>query len=153
MVDGRVITAASPVSKTAVASAAATTIAKIKQLKSGQLKGVLKSLELDAQGSTAELQKRLLQAAASSGATAAAISRHPIINTALSSSPAAAVAKSPAKAKSLVSAKASGKFPAASVVVHWTGRERKETIDVRKASLLLHNSCIGHHLCTNGDRI
>ena len=130
MVDGRVTAAASPPSKAAVASAAVTTIAKIKQLKSGQLKAVLKSLELDAKGSTAELQKRLLQAAASSGTTAAAISRHPSINTALQASPAAVAKRSPAKPKSLVSAKASGKFPATNVVVHWTGRERKETIQV-----------------------
>ena len=64
MVDGRVAPAASPQQVTSAASA---TIAKINTLKSGQLKEILRSLDLEAKGSTADLQKRLLQAAASSG--------------------------------------------------------------------------------------
>ena len=128
MVDGRVAPAASPQQVTSAASA---TIAKINTLKSGQLKEILRSLDLEAKGSTADLQKRLLQAAASSGATAAAISRHAHVNTALPEKKASPSPKkkaaSPA-AKSLISSR--GKFPARSVVVHWTGRERRESIDV-----------------------
>ena len=67
---------------------------------------------MDAKGATADLRKRLLQAAASSGATAAAISRHPHVSTAL---PATATRKQ-SPAKSLISTKGS-RFPAKTVVV------------------------------------
>lgn len=136
MVDGRVSTAPgahSPsqpptaVSAKQVTSAASATVAKVNALKSGQLKEILRSIDMDAKGATADLRKRLLQAAASSGATAAAISRHPHVNTALPATTTATTQQSPAK--SLISTKGS-RFPAKTVVVHWTGHERRETIDV-----------------------
>lgn len=132
MVDGRVTSSAAAASPEQVSSAASATIAKISTLKSGQLKEVLRSLELDAKGSTAILKKRLLEAAASSGKTATAISRHALVNTALPEKKMSLVtpSKKPssAAAKSLIAAR--GEFPARSVVVHWTGRERRENIDV-----------------------
>jgi hypothetical protein len=126
MVGGRVSKDPAATAKQ-VTSAASATVAKINTLKSGQLKEVLRSLDMDAKGGTADLRKRLLQAAASSGATASAISRHPQINTALPEKAAAKKQQSPAK--SLISAKGN-RFPAQSVVVHWTGHERRETVDV-----------------------
>lgn len=126
MVDGRVSKTPAATAKQ-VTSAATATVAKINTLKSGQLKEVLRSLDMDAKGGTADLRKRLLQAAASSGATATAISRHAHVNTALPERATAKTQQSPAK--SLISTKGN-RFPAQSVVVHWTGHERRETVDV-----------------------
>ena len=63
--------------ETSTAAADGPTIKLVRGLKSGQLKAVLRSLELDAKGSTADLRARLLNAAASSDAVAEAIARHP----------------------------------------------------------------------------
>ena len=49
------------------------TVNRINELKSGQLKVVLRSLELNAKGSTADLRARLLQAAASDTTVAASL--------------------------------------------------------------------------------
>lgn len=126
MVDGRVTNAPAATPKQ-VTNAATATVAKINALKSGQLKEVLRSLDMDAKGSTADLRKRLLQAAASSGEKATAISRHAHVGTALPETATAKKQHSPAK--TLISTKGN-RFPAKSVVVHWTGHERRETVDV-----------------------
>ena len=72
-----------------VGSVEASTAERVLELKSGQLKDILRSLELDAKGSTASLKERLLSAAAASATVAAAVARHPHVATA---SPAAAAA-------------------------------------------------------------
>ena len=70
-----------------VGSVEASTAERVLELKSGQLKDILRSLELDAKGSTASLKERLLSAAAASATVADAVARHPHVATA---SPAAA---------------------------------------------------------------
>ena len=111
-------------------STADATIKRVGELKSGQLKAILRSLELDAKGSTKDLKDRLLRAAASSGSVASAVARHPNVATAPASPTSAPAAKKKKASPRRSLVKATGKFPAESVVVHWTGRERKETIDV-----------------------
>ena len=63
------------------------TIRLVNGLKSGQLKAVLRSLELDAKGSTADLRARLLKAAAASDTVADAIRAHPKVAAAAAPAP------------------------------------------------------------------
>merc|ERR1711969_373871 len=74
-------------------STADATIKRVGELKSGQLKAILRSLELDAKGSTKDLKDRLLRAAASSGSVASAVARHPNVATAPASPTSPALKK------------------------------------------------------------